>query len=131
MRAARSLLVAVVVMAVGLFAGGASRADISNSTGTNVENGNNRATAHQGGKSASGDAVGGQVTGVVSSGRTSVDARNNSSNSSVTPGAARGSNSASSFVGQNYVPGPTVIGTADITNSFAANVQDANNSLTL
>src|SRR2546426_5070151 len=92
---------AAVLVATMILGGPAIHAvaDISNATGTNVQGGDNRGNTHQGGKSGSGDAVGGQVTGVVSSGRTSVDARNVSKDSSVESGDAHGSNSSTSFVG--------------------------------
>src|SRR5256885_16162722 len=96
----RASIIAVLVSALLIGAPGLrALADISNSTGTNVQGGDNRGNTHQGGKSGSGDAVGGQVTGVVSSGRTSVDARNVSKDSSVESGDAHGTNTANSFVG--------------------------------
>ena len=88
-RAFRILLMALLVLGAVATATGA-RADISNSSGDNVQEGDNRATGNQRGADKSGDAVGGQVVGVVSSGRTSVDARNTSTNSDVTSGDARG-----------------------------------------
>jgi hypothetical protein len=126
----RSLLVAIFAVSWALGAAGLARADISNSTGTNVQSGSNRSTANQNSGGKSGDAVGGQVTGVVSSGRTSVDARNTSSNSDVTSGEVRGSNTASTFTGQNFSGGPVDVGAADVTDSFGVNLQDGDNRST-
>src|SRR5437870_8100392 len=100
-KALRCALASALSIAVALGSAGVARAAITNSTGTNVQQGNNRSSGNQGGASKSGDAVGGQVTGVVSSGRTSVDARNTSKDSSVESGDAKGSNSASTFTGLN------------------------------
>jgi len=110
----------------------AARASISSSSGNNVQSGDNRATGNQQGADKSGDAVGGQVVGVVSSGRTSVDARNTSSNSDVTSGDARSSNRASTFTGLTSDSGTTITATiADLTNIFAANnLQDGDNRTT-
>jgi hypothetical protein len=135
-RASRVLAVLVVTLLGALTSAGIARAaDVTNANGTNVQSGNNRSTTNQGGTSKSGDAVGGQVTGVVSAGRTSVDARNTSSNSDVTSGDARGTNTANSFTGLNAADTTTVGGTADVTNScelaFCANVQDGNNTSNL
>src|ERR1051325_4043215 len=128
---------AVVLSAALLIGGPAIRAyaDISNSTGTNVQDGSNRGNSHQGGASSSGDAVGGQVTGVVSSGRTSVDARNVSKDSSVESGDARASNSSDSFVGQSSTDDDTTVGTADLTfigsGTDNFNLQDGSNRQTV
>ena len=130
-RALRTLLVAVLTVSGALWSAGLARADVNNSNGTNVQSGNNRSTSSQSGSSKTGAAVGGQVTGVVSSGRTSVDARNNSSNSDVTSGDARGTNTANAFTGLNSSGGATAIGSAaDITGSSADNLQDGNNTST-
>jgi hypothetical protein len=95
-----------------------------------VQQGNNRSTGNQSGSSKSGDAVGGQVTGVVSSGKTSVDAKNTSTNSDVKSGDAKGTNTANTFTGLNDSAGTTGIGGADITNSNAENLQEGNNRST-
>src|SRR5438046_2633100 len=124
----------VVVLVSALLIGGPgvrALADVTNSTGTNIEDGNNSANARQGGKSGSGDAVGGQVTGVVAAGRTSVDARNVSKDSSVESGDAHGTNTSSAFVGLSHnSSGDTLIGsTTDlsfITSTDHGNLQDGN-----
>ena len=82
-------ILVVLALALATSLNGVARADITNSTGTNVQEGNNNARAAQRGASTSGAAVGGQVSGVVSSGRTSVDARNISKDSSVGSGDVR------------------------------------------
>jgi hypothetical protein len=132
-RALRSVLVAVLAVGTALATSGLASADINNSTGTNVQSGDNRSTTNQSGASKSGDAVGGQVTGVVSSGRTSVDARNTSSNSDVTSGDARGGNTADSFTGLNSSAGGTSVGpgAADINGTSALNLQDGDNRSTI
>jgi hypothetical protein len=134
-RALRACLAVVIAFSAGTVGAQIARADVSNSTGTNIQDGSNRSTTTQGGTGKSGDAVGGQVTGVVSSGRTSVDARNTSSNSDVTSGDARASNSASSFTGLSVSGDETQVGGADITNSGCSrdqgcNLQDGSNRLT-
>jgi len=123
----RYMVVGAMVAAAAFGSFGVARADVSNSNGTNVQDGSNRSSGTQSGKSKSGDSVGGQVSGVVSSGRTSVDARNNSSNSSVESGDARGSNTAATFTGLTDSGGSTSLGTADITNVGATNLQDGDN----
>ncbi len=102
MNRVRASIVAVLVGALLIgWPGARAFADITNSTGTNVQNGDNRGTSGQHGSSGSSDAVGGQVTGVVAGGRTSVDATNVSNDSSVQSGDAHGTNTSSSFVGLN------------------------------
>jgi hypothetical protein len=131
------MLLASALVVFGAYAstGVARAADVTNSSGNNVQSGNNRSTTRQSGTSKSGDAVGGQVVGVVSSGNTSVDARNTSDNVDVTSGDARGSNDASSFTGLNDAPATNVGGgvqTGDVANvPFADNLQDGNNRSTL
>ncbi len=125
-RAIRTLLVVLLTVSGAMWSAGLARADVNNSNGTNVQNGNNRSTGTQSGSSKSGAAVGGQVTGVVSSGRTSVDATNHSTNSDVTSGDAKGTNTANSFTGLN-ASNVTNIGAADITGSSADNLQNGDN----
>jgi hypothetical protein len=128
----RSGLAAVLVLSGALATASVARASVSNSNGTNVQQGDNRTTGNQGGTSKSGDAVGGQVTGVVSSGRTSVDAKNTSKNSDVTSGNASGSNTSNSFTGLNKSDTTQVgAGLQDITNSEAVNLQEGDNRTTL
>jgi predicted RNA-binding protein with RPS1 domain len=125
------MAVSALVVATAFGSAAVARADVSNSTGTNVQDGSNRTSGTQSGSSKTGDSVGGQVTGVVSSGRTSVDARNTSDNSDVTSGDARGSNSAGTFTGLNDTNGgDTTIGPADVNNASADNLQDGDNRTT-
>ena len=119
MRVARRLVVVALVTAVGLGAAGIARAQVDDSDFTNGQDGNNSETTSQRGEDASGDAVGGQVAGVVAQGRTSVDARNTSRNSSIESGEAFGENTSRSVTGLNAaVPDPGV----SVTNA-----QDGNN----
>jgi len=119
---------AVCVPALGTVA----HADIANTaSSTNVQQGDNRSNTMQDGTSKSGDAVAGQVTGVVSSGRTSVDATNSSDNVDISTGDARGANTADTFVGLNSSSATSVLA-ADILNSGAAtNVQEGDNKASL
>ena len=143
----RFALVVAVVAAGAWSTTGTARADIDDASGTNTQEGNNSGRTAQRGGSASGDAVGGQVTGVVSSGRTSVDARNASRDSSVESGDAEGTNSASSFTGLNTGASLTAVGSgsaADIGGvdctfpanpsvdlTFGCNIQDGNNATSI
>src|SRR5687768_17368133 len=129
----RFLLVALLAMA-GAFAGaGVAAADIEDCTGcTNVQDGENETTSTQNGASNSGDAVGGQVTGVVSSGDSSVDASNRSEDVDIETGAANGTNSSANFVGQNSSTSTNVGGdadAADIDGVSGVNVQEGDNDL--
>lgn len=114
---------------VGLFLaasfGSSARADVSNASATNVQEGDNESETDQSGSSASGDAVGGQVVGVVSAGDASVDATNRSEDVEIETGDASGSNSASSFVGLTGGSDTAVL--ADILNGSAQNVQEGDN----
>src|SRR5919197_1208899 len=102
-RASRLSAVLSLVLAAGLALSGPAVADIKNATGTNVQDGSNRGTTNQSGTGKSGDAVGGQVIGVVTAagGSTSVVAANRSDGVDVTTGDATGENDAAAFVGQN------------------------------
>jgi hypothetical protein len=123
-RSFRWLLVAVVALATCF--GSVARADIDNASATNVQEGDNDSSTDQSGSSESGDAVAGQVTGVVSSGDTSVDATNRSEDVDVSTGDASGSNSAASFTGLT-AGSETSIAAADIVNLGATNVQEGDN----
>jgi hypothetical protein len=110
-----------------------SRADVDGGTAANVQDGQNTSTTSQSGGGKSGSAVGGQVSGVVTGGHASIDARNTSKDSDVETGDARGTNSASSFVGQNAAETSTIVA-SDVTNSCAggcANIQDGGNRYSL
>jgi hypothetical protein len=129
-KALSSMLVAALVASGTLVAAGLARADVSNASADNVQQGQNRTTGSQSGTSKSGSAVGGQVAGVVSGGKTSVDAKNTSKDSDVSSGNAIGTNSASAFTGLNSSSGgPTV--TSDITKSCngsgCGNLQEGDN----
>ena len=118
----RGRFIAVVLAAViGLTLAGPAHAQITNSTGVNTQTGDNRATTNENGSDNSGNAVGGQVSGVVANGRTSVDATNKSSNSDIQSGDADGSNSASGFTGLN----------AETGGGTVSNTQTGNNRTTV
>src|SRR5438552_8985139 len=88
---------------VGQSSGGdttVSSSDVSNSgPSSNVQEGDNKSDVNQSVTVKSGDVVGGQVIGAVSSGNLSIDATNSSSNEDLQSGDARGSNSSAEFVG--------------------------------
>jgi hypothetical protein len=106
--------------------------EIDSASATNVQAGDNDTSTEQSGSSSSGDAVAGQVAGVVSSGDASVDATNRSEDVSVETGDAEAGNTAASFTGLTAGTG-TVIGAAgdDIFSDAASNVQIGDNSTDL
>jgi hypothetical protein len=109
------------VAAAGRFLTGASA--------TNVQLGDNELTSAQSAEATTGDAVGGQVLGVVSAGDTSLDATNASREVDVDSGDSDADNSDAAFVGLN-VSSPTTVGAAGtaIVASTAANLQSGDNS---
>src|SRR5688500_15121077 len=94
----------------------AALADVGDAEGTNVQDGDNSSDASQGGSADSGATVGGQVTGIVSSGDARVDARNRSEDVDLEGGEAHGINTSSGFTGLNSSE-DTEIGGADIEGS--------------
>lgn len=115
--------------------GGVDATDVTNACTTapgcdNAQNGGNTVTSNQTSHAATGDGVGGQVIGVVSAGRTSVDASNTTVDSDVTTGNADANNSAAEFAGLNDSPTLTVV-PADVSGvPFAQNLQDGSNRRT-
>jgi hypothetical protein len=119
---------------------GPSLSDITDSgcsenQGCNLQDGNNRLTARQASSATTGDGVGGEVIGAVTSagGSASIVAANTTSDSSVDTGDAHSSNDLGGFVGQVVThDGPFV---SDVTNSGCdrdqgCNLQDGDNRLT-
>jgi hypothetical protein len=98
----------------------------------NVQEGDNSSDTEQSGDAGSGDAVAGQVAGVVSGGSASVDGTNSTADSDATSGDARAANLSGTVVG------PTVVGncgqtadclSADMLNFLPAdNLQEGDNS---
>jgi len=134
MKRALTVLAAGVLVLSGMLTSSA-RADVDGANGTNVQDGRNSATTNQSGRGKAGSAVGGQVAGVVTGGRASIDAHNTSRDADLQTGDATGSNSAGTFVGlnTNTAGGPVI---SDIANSCraaaaCANVQDGSNRYTL
>jgi hypothetical protein len=117
--------IAVVGLAFAASFGSVARADIDNASATNVQDGDNDSETNQSGTSSSGDAVAGQVAGVVSSGDASVDATNHSEDVDIETGDAEGTNSASSFVG--LTAGSDTVVASDVINDSATNVQEGDN----
>ena len=127
-KAVRWTVVTLLVVVGGMLAPHA-RADIASASATNVQEGDNSSETSQSGEATSGDAVAGQVVGVVSSGDTSVDATNDSDGASAESGSASGGNSSASFVGLDAGTATTIV--ADIGSLAATNVQEGDNSLEL
>lgn len=94
----------------------------------NVQEGDNTTETTQDGTGASGDAVSGQVTGVVSSGDASVDATNRSDHADADSGDVDGTNDASTFTGQ--FDGDAAL-LADELNNTSGNLQEGDNDLEL
>jgi len=129
----RWLLIAVLVGAASF--GQVAMADVrNNGTATNVQEGDNENDTEQEANASSGDAVGGQVVGVVSSGDTSVDATNRSEDVDIETGDAEADNDVDSFVGLNAGTSTAFGGglLADVLNNgSAANVQEGDNEFDL
>ena len=91
---------------------GAVTADISGVTTENLQEGDNRKTLSQSADASSGDAVAGQVSGVVTSagGSASVVVANTSTGIDATTGEAVFDNTDAAFVGVNLSIGPVTIG---------------------
>jgi hypothetical protein len=97
---------------------------------TNLQEGDNRYNLNQTLTATSGDGVGGQVIGVVTSGggSASVVAANTSTNVDIETGDARAFNDAAAFVGLNSSSATGVA--ADVLNTASAtNVQEGDNKL--
>ena len=103
--------------------------DIVNASGTNVQLGDNTLEAVQTATSETGDAVGGQVLGVVSAGDASVDATNHSEDVDVETGDAETEAVVAAFVGLTSATTTQVLAQGDsILSQQAANVQLGNNT---
>lgn len=128
----RWAVVATVALVPALTAISAAHADVANNaSATNVQEGDNKNSTGQSGTSKSGDAVAGQVAGVVSSGNTSVDATNRSDKVDISTGDARGENNSDAFVGLNSAT-DTNVGAADVLNlAPVTNLQEGNNKYDL
>jgi hypothetical protein len=98
---------------------------------TNVQEGDNKSDLMQTLTATSGDGVGGQVIGVVSSGGSaSIVAANTSTNVDISTGDARAFNDAAAFVGLNSSSDTSVANPADVLNTASAtNVQEGDNRL--
>lgn len=126
----RLALVGVLfLVGVGPWSVAASDVSCAGSCG-NVKSGDNSGDVEQEGEAASGDAVGGQVTGIVSSGEATVDARNVSDDVGASSGSADGTNGASSFVGLN-VSSTTDVEASDVSAVDGTNLQEGDNALGL
>lgn len=124
----RRSLVTLFALAASLCGPLHARADVTNASATNVQEGDNDNETTQRGSADSGDAVAGQVIGVVSSGDASVDATNRTDHSSARSGDVDGTNSMHSFVGPNG-GGSGGANATDIINGSASSVQEGDNRL--
>ncbi len=121
----------LVVVAL-LTLGSASAAGLAQAQ--NEQTGDNESSTDQGGASNSGDAVGGQVVGVVSSGDSAIDATNRSEDVDIETGDATGTNDATNFTGQLADGNETIVAApgdgnvADITGDISVNAQEGDNS---
>jgi hypothetical protein len=110
-------------------------ADVLNTAGvTNLQEGDNKYDLNQTLTATSGDGVGGEVIGVVTSagGSASVVAANTSTNVDISTGDARAFNDAAAFVGLNSSSDTSVANpfAADVLNAASAtNVQEGDNKL--
>jgi hypothetical protein len=131
-KALKISLIALMALGASWTATAAHADDVANASATNVQVGDNEQETEQSGSASSGDAVAGQVAGVVSSGDASVDATNRSEDVDVETGDASGTNDATSFVGLTGGT-TTALSAADdnIINGTAANVQIGDNAYDL
>jgi hypothetical protein len=110
-------------------------ADVFNGAGVvNLQEGNNKYNLNQTMTATSGDGVGGEVIGVVTSagGSASIVAANTSTNVDIQTGDARAFNDAAAFVGLNSSSDTSVVDpfAADVLNAASAtNVQEGDNKL--
>jgi hypothetical protein len=108
----------------------AGLAPIAQAQVQNAQEGDNKSSTDQSGEGGSGDAVVGQVAGVVSGGNTSVDATNGTDRSSAESGDATADNTSTGLVGHNVTG--TCGSTADcpFADTFspqATNIQEGDN----
>jgi hypothetical protein len=103
--------------------------NIINASGTNVQLGDNTLLSSQTAAATTGDAVGGQVLGVVSAGDTSVDATNSSEDVDVETGDADADASSAAFVGLSSATATVVSAQGDLVAPLQAeNVQLGDNT---
>ena len=103
--------------------------DIDDSAADNVQEGDNDATITQRINASTGDAVGGQVIGIVAAGHASVDASNRSEDVDAESGEADASNASAAFVGLAFADGGDIfIGDIEDSNNND-NVQEGDNDL--
>ena len=103
--------------------------DVLNASATNVQLGDNTLESSQTATAATGDAVGGQVLGVVSAGDASVDATNESVDADVETGDADATASAVGFVGVSSATTTLLSAAGDLVAPLdAENVQLGGNT---
>ena len=105
-------------------------ADIDSATSTVVHEGDNEIDSSQDLDIATGDAVGGQVIGVVSSGDASVDATNLSEDVETTSGDAEGENDFAGVAGDIFISEVAGLpALADIDSASSTLVQEGDNEV--
>lgn len=144
-RVVGAALAAVVVIGYVLAVVPVASADIVNSQSRSAQEGDNDNDTEQDGEGRSGDAVVGQVAGVVSSGDASVDATNLSRDVDAESGNAEGANTARTFTGTTNIDSgcprgagraqaqacPKRADASDISNLIAILLQLGDNSVAL
>jgi hypothetical protein len=103
-------------------------ADIDNAVATNLQEGDNDLRYSQAAEAVSGDGVGGQVIGAVTSpgGSADIVAANTSRDVDIETGDADSNNALAAFVGLNTTATGTAV-RADSTNAAATNLQEGDN----
>ncbi len=136
MNGARTKLAAALLAALVALAPVARSAiaDVASRNADNVQEGDNSNDTDQGGEASSGDAVSGQVVGVVSSGNASVDGTSSTENSDASSGDAYAGNDSHSFTGLSTKVGCGATSDcfgADVFSTAANNVQQGDNDTSL
>jgi hypothetical protein len=108
-----------ILFVAGLAVGGLFIAATAQAGGNNEAQGDIDSETAQSGTSSSGDAVGGQVVGVVSAGDASVDATNRSEDVDVETGDTTADNSAEGFTGQRNEGGANNEAQDDISSDVS------------
>lgn len=106
---------------------GASSTDFENSSGTNLQDGDNELQLNQESNVQTGAGVTGQVIGaVVAGGDLTIDATNVSEDTDVETGDATGENNAVAFIGLLFAS-DTSLDAADFENVVGTNLQEGDN----
>lgn len=124
----RAFLIAILAAGTAFAGSGVALAqDVDCGECTNQQDGDNEAESTQAGSSNSGDAVGGQVVGVVSAGDASVDAKNRSEDVDIETGEAHAGNDAATFVGLSFTGDDIEVETEEAEADEVTNQQSGDN----